>query len=143
MRTVMEAWVEIEARARATAAPEVRRVARHAVGAVARQGDVYLHAVAADHPGGARTQERQLVPGATQGSRHVAVGAVEVRLGTTLPPWVQAPPGVLAAALLGPLLRVRRRAVVTHPEHAHVSLPVGTWQVTYQLDARTRQRVQD
>ena len=34
-------------------------------------------------------------------------------------------------------------ATVTHPEHAHMVLGPGCWQVTHQMDARSRERVQD
>jgi hypothetical protein len=63
-------------------------------------------------------------------------GAAEVYLGTTPPEWAK-------RALLGPMFRLFSRGTVTHPEHAHISLPAGTYQVTHQMDARTLQRVRD
>lgn len=138
-----DTYRKIEAEAPRRASPEVRRLDKHAEGAVGRQGDIYIHAVGEKHPRGRKITNRQLAPGVTTGSRHVATGAVEIFEGTTLPPWVRVPPGASVGAMLGPLVRVKKRATVTHPEHAHASLPPGDYQITYQIDERTKQRVQD
>jgi len=52
--------------------------------------------------------------------------------------------GILERELLGPRLFVRQRDLVTHPEHAHVSLPGGSdCQVMYQLNPKTMRRAED
>lgn len=106
------------------------------IGQVARQGDIYLHRVSADHPCGAATTDRQLAVGTTQGSRHVADAPAQVYIGTT-------PPPTAPRTLLGPCIVLSERGVVSHPEHAHISLPAGVYQVTHQMDARTLERVSD
>jgi hypothetical protein len=109
------------------------------VGDVARQGDVYLTRVADDHQRGARLTNRQLAVGVSRGARHVAQEPAEVYEGTRIPS------GHAPTAMLGPCVVVPagRTAVVTHPEHAHFMLGEGVWQVTHQLDAFTRRRVED
>lgn len=88
-----------------------------------RQGDVLLTCLAPGTDHGDAIAERQLAPGTTQGSRHVAEGNVDIyaRRGTDL---------------TGPLLKVRDGGcTVTHPEHRHYVLPEGTeWGVTYERD---------
>ena len=137
MDKVLEAMAVIE-KAAQEAKPNLRVVARHEVGRAERQGDVYLHHVPAGHVKGDKTELRQLAVGTTMGSRHVAEGDVEVYLGTGCPS------GVDGRTPLGPRLVVGPEGcTVTHPEHAHVQLPPGDYQVTHQMDARTWQRVQD
>lgn len=131
------AHAEIERLAKATAKPEVRFIVRINVGCVVRQGDIYIHAVTLTHVHGSRVQNRQLALGNTIGSRHIAEAPAEVYAGTTLPDWCD------QRTFLGPLVKSETRFVVTHHEHAHVSLPAGTYQVTHQMDVRTMQRVQD
>jgi len=120
----------------AKSCPEVRDFRAAEVGQVARQGDVYVHRVEDDHPRGKPTGS-QLAVGHTQGSRHVVTGAAECFEGTLEPSWCE-------GSFLGPLVVVGPGgATVTHPEHAHISLGEGVYQVTHQLDASTRQRVTD
>lgn len=117
---------------------DVRDFTRAEVGQAARQGDIYLHRVADDHPRGKRTPGHQLALGNTQGSRHVAEGDCEVLEGTERPSWCE------LGTFLGPLVVVGEDgATVTHPEHAHVALGPGCYQVTHQMDAATRDRVAD
>lgn len=106
------------------------------VGQVARQGDIYLCCVESSHPRGEQIEDRQLAPGSTKGSRHVVDGEVELYRGTVTG-------SAFGDALTGPVIVARERFVVTHPEHADVCLPSGTYQVGYQLDPRTRARVAD
>lgn len=110
---------------------DVRFIRTMQIGDVARQGDVYCMRVADDVGRGKETAERQLAPGTTKGSRHVVVGEVRVfepaRRGEQV----------------GPIVVAEQRFVVEHPEHAHFSLPAGTYQVGYQLDYQTRRRVAD
>ena len=59
-----------------TPMPEVRFVDKMETGQFARQGDLYLVKIEAVPQGLKKTSNRQLAPGATQGSRHtVGFGA--------------------------------------------------------------------
>lgn len=131
------AHAEIERLAKVNAKPEVRFIEKIAVGCVVRQGDIYIHAVEATHQRGKRLKSRQLAIGETMGSRHIAEAPASVFAGTTRPEWCD------QRTFLGPLVKSKARFVVTHPEHAHVSLPPGEYQITHQMDARTMARVQD
>ena len=91
-------------------------------GQAVRQGDVYLERIESAPEGWAETSERQLAPGTSQGSRHVAEGQVRVLVGHD--------PGPLQ----GPVIVARARWTLRHPEHADVSMPAGTYRVTYQRD---------
>ena len=115
---------------------EIRNIEEFPIGKIVRQGDIYIHRVEDSHPRGKSTSNRQLAMGETQGSRHVLDGEAEIFEGSTAPTWAP-------RALLGPLFKLFKRATVTHPEHAHVGLPAGTYQVTHQMDARTLERVRD
>ena len=109
-------------------------------GQVIRQGDIYLHCVEADHARGAiRTGEvaRQLAIGSQAGARHIAEHPAVVYEGTALPAWCA------AGTFLGPVVVSDCPWTVSHPEHATVKLPRGTYQVTHQMDARTLDRVRD
>ena len=133
----VEAMERVTVEAGQKAVAGVRFIKVMTIGQVVRQGDIYLHRVAAEHPRGEATQNRQLAIGTTRGSRHVAEAPAEVYVGTTRPEYCD------ERTLLGPVVVSRERIVVTHPEHAHYSLPAGTYQVTHQTDARTLARVQD
>lgn len=132
MQTITEVLEQIE---RAPANAEVRLIESIEVGQVVRQGDIYIHRVDDAHPRGKVTQNRQLAIGTTQGSRHVAESG-SVFAGTTAPSWAP-------AALLGPCVESTERIQISHPEHAHIDLPRGTYQITHQMDARTLERVAD
>lgn len=106
-------------------------------GQIVRQGDIYIHRVKATHAHGKELKTRQLAIGETQGSRHVLEGVKCMVLeGTKAPEWAP-------RALLGPLVKLSERCFISHPEHAYVSLPAGTYQITHQMDARTLARVRD
>lgn len=108
-----------------------------------RQGDVYFTRVVDAHPRGKELGTRQVAVGTTVGSRHVVEGAVKVFEGRALPKGFTAPSWTTQAELLGPVVVADEPFALTHPEHAHHRLPAGTYQVTYQADYSTRQRVQD
>lgn len=116
------------------AAPDLRMVRTIDVGQHVRQGDVYIERIAPDAAHGASITDRQLAPGTTKGSRHCVDG--DVRL--------FAPSGEVDP-LTGPIIDASERFTVTHPEHAHISLPSGRYAVTYQRDyaAEERTRVRD
>lgn len=135
--TAAEAHEQIERLAKTNAVPEVRKVRAIEVGKVVRQGDIYLHRVEPTHLKGKRRKDRQLALGNTMGSRHVAEGSAECFEGVQLPSWCD------ERTFLGPLIKSEKRFTISHPEHAHVELPAGTYQVTHQMDARTMERVRD
>lgn len=138
--TASEAFREIEREASQKVNQEIRFIDKIEVGKVVRQGDLYVHRVETEHPKGKELPIRQLVPGSSNGSRHVAEGAATVFEGKALPGWM---PAARADVVMGPVVSSDDRFTVSHPEHAHVSLPPGCYQVTYQLDAQSLQRVQD
>jgi hypothetical protein len=78
----------------------------------------------------------QLAPGKTRGSRHCVADAdlPKVRFHRVRG----------ADELKGPVLEVSEKAEVTHPDHGHVILPKGLYQVKYQrLYAPKIKRVTD
>jgi len=141
-KTVEEVFSAIESAA-ATASPELRDNSDLGSKHVIHQGDVYLHVVKAGHPRGALLGTRQVAVGNTIGARHIVEGNVKVYAGATYPAWVKDPEGAQPVAILGPLVVVESEAVLTHPEHAHHTLAVGCYQVTYQYNPRTMRAVQD
>jgi hypothetical protein len=90
-----------------------------------RQGDLYIRKIGKVPAGAVRmeTPRLQLAPGQTQGSRHVLDSAAGVEMFE---------PGSDATALDGPVLVLKERRIVTHPEHGDVSLPAGTYCIDYQ-----------
>ena len=119
---------------------DVRDATKLPIGESTRQGDVYVHRMPMRHKFTTKpTGERQVAVGTTIGARHVVEGDVRVYredIGR-MPNWMD-------DILLGPVLLVgSEQATLTHPEHAHVVLGEGCWQVTYQMDERTRRAVQD
>ena len=122
MKSATEVVTEIQENARKST-PALRRVEAMKVGEVVRQGDLYVTRVAKKAAHGKPTKNRQLAVGETQGSRHVAVGELEVF-----------EPREGAGPLIGPLVLAPGRWALEHPEHGHFDLPAGTFQVTYQRD---------
>lgn len=128
---------------------EVRVTRRMEVGSVDRQGDIYIHRVADDHPRGKRLGTRKVAVGDGEGSNHLAEGeGVEVYEGVQMPEWVKAPAHVedksaWTKEMLGPVVVVKDAVQHTHTTHAHHHLPGGTYQVTYQADEATGRRVRD
>jgi len=119
---------------------ETRVVDAMEIGEFVRQGDVYLVKIeeaAAWKP----TKNRQLAPGTTMGSRHTVDQSVTV---------LANPAGATVERLarnrarcLGCQIISKDRFTVGHPEHADMSLPEGTYQVMFQVDPASMQRVQD
>jgi len=132
----LEAQELIEEKAKELAIQDKRTVLKMEEGKVVRQGYIYIHCVSPDHRRGAELKTRQLAMGESMGSRHVAEGAAKTYLGTHAPRWAE-------TDLLGPCIVSELPFTISHPEHAHIDLPAGTYQVTHQMDARTRKRVID
>ncbi len=137
--TVIEAHERIAEAAR-TADHETRHVAAIAVGEHVRQGDLYITRIDKAGKDWRPTTDRQLAPGVSNGSRHVAAGKVEVRISPDSNPVDRS--GRIAR-LLGPQVIAHERFTIEHPEHAHMDLPAGTYQTTYQLDFARQQAVRD
>ncbi len=90
-----------------------------------RQGDIYLYPLAEPPDAqdeGPELSDRQLAPGTTKGSRHIMTEGARVYRQYSRDP------------LAGPFVNARRRVVLTHPEHADISLPAGWYEVRYQRD---------
>lgn len=111
------------------------RIGSPSLGDVVRQGDLYL--VCVESAEGEPTDNRQLAPGTTQGSRHVAVGNVVVRRGSPL--------ADVPEELRGPSMDCLGETTIAHPEHGDKILPAGTsWGIVYQRAfAEEIRRVQD
>lgn len=135
--TAVEVYGRIEREAAEKAVQEIRTIKDIEIGKSVRQGDIYIHRIADDHPHGKASKSRQLAIGNTPGSRHIAEAPSKVFAG------VKAPDYCRQGTFLGPLVVSTERFTVSHPEHAHVSLPAGAYQVTHQMDAMTMQRVKD
>ena len=133
--TAVEAHQKIE-RAAENNSPDIRNVREIAEGKAVRQGDIYIHRVADGHPHGKEMTHRQLAVGSNMNARHVAEAPARVYEGTTAPK-------DCTTTLLGPCVVSDLPFTVSHPEHAHVNLPPGHYQVTHQQDARTLDRVRD
>jgi hypothetical protein len=118
-------------------AAATEKVETASAGDVVRQGDLYFVCLESPPPG-QPLKSRQLAPGTTQGSRHIAVGncailetinksALSVLInklvrGASIPP-----------ELVGPVVECRGDTTIEHPEHGHRVLPAGsTWATVYQ-----------
>lgn len=115
---------------------EPQKVGSPSLGDVVRQGDIYLVCIDCLPSKGKDSDNRQLAPGNTQGSRHILSGDVKIVSGHKTE---------YHEALSGPAFQCVGDVTVTHPEHTHVVLPKDTcWQVVYQVayDEEIR-RVQD
>lgn len=137
--TAEEAHEIVERSAKEKAVSSIRRIETMDIGKVVRQGDIYIHCVDYGHLRGTRTDNRQLAQGESLGSRHMAEEPAEIYVGEVAPPWYD----LAVAPLLGPCIVSSKRFMISHPEHAHVDLPAGVYQITHQMDARTQTRARD
>lgn len=124
-----------------TASPDTRVIATMAVGEWCRQGDVMLIRINDLSADWLPTDDMQLAPGTTQGSRHIVTSRCRIRRSPEARPIVRLRDG--RVRLLGPQIQSAERLVVSHPEHAHMDLPPGCYQVSYQTDIRTQEAVRD
>lgn len=125
-------WIAEVERAAAGADAETRIVKAMGVGEHVRQGDVYVVRIDTLPQGMEKTPTRQLAPGSTQGSRHVAEGDLQVYRRTDT-----------REAGIGPVVRALAEWRLAHPEHAHCLLPAGDYQIRLQVDERTKRAVAD
>ena len=118
---------------------KTRRISTFLIGKVIRQGDVYIHRVANNHPIGEELFIKQIVDGISIGARHILTGDFKIFEGKALPSYVN------KIFSIGYAFKVGQEGVtVIHPEHAHFEiLSTGLYQVTHQMDFRTLRRVLD
>jgi len=145
MTQTIDAGTAVEKVTRAKHDPDVRIIRRMEIGSVIQQGDLYVHRLPEKHARGKQIAagKAQVALGDNMGARHVAEGEIAVFASTTLPAGVKAPMDVSASEICGPVVVARDTWSLTHPEHAHFTLPAGVYGVTYQYDPRTMRRVQD
>lgn len=139
MQTITEAHEAINVAAK-SADNKMRIVDKIDVGEYARQGDLYLLRIDKINERWVPTENTQLAPGVSSGSRHVADGSVSI---FRSPEAIPIDRNGRAPRLLGPQVSSSEGFVVTHPEHAHIQLPAGTYQVLYQLDFQRQRAVRD
>lgn len=149
MQSVSKQVESIQRSAESMNAAKIETIVAASAGDVVRQGDLYLICIS-NPAAGKRSERRQLAPGDTQGSRHMAEG--ECRVIET------ADKAAVAAAinrlvkganvpeqLVGPIVECEGPTTIAHPEHGDKILPAGsTWAVVYQRQfAEEVRRVQD
>ena len=78
--------------------------------------------------------QNQLVPGFTMGSRHMVEQTDKVKV--FINPTTTSP-------IVGPVIVAKDRFTISHPQHAHFSLPEGCYGVFYQINGQTLNRVKD
>ena len=108
-----------------------------------RQGDIYIHRVEPSHAHGPRTENYKLAVGTSRGAQHVAMfmhseDSVKVYHGTTLPSYANP-----ATTFMGPFVESSEEFKIYHPEHAHVILPAGCYQITHQRNMHQNARQKD
>lgn len=119
---------------------EARVVTKMKAGEFARQGDVYLERIDGLTKGWSETKNHQLAPGTSPGSRHVVSQGPRLFVSPTANPTDRTKQGT---RLLGPQIVAKEAFTVEHPEHAHITLPAGTYQSSYQLDFNQQRAVRD
>lgn len=124
-------------------------IAAASAGDTVRQGDIYLVCIES-LPDGKPAKTRQLAPGTTQGSRHVAAGKCEVfepndRAAVADIVNLLVRGANVPAELIGPLVRCEGPTTIEHPEHGWKVLPAeSVWATVYQRAyAEEIRRVQD
>lgn len=136
-KTTLEAHKAIEEYSKTEAVSKTRLVPKMKVGQAVRQGDIYLTAIDKMPKGYEKVVNNgslQLVPGSSQGSRHV----IENTAGITIHMIKN------GSELMGPVLEATKAFTITHPEHAHVVLQPGLYHTTFQKDwAEEERRVRD
>lgn len=145
MKTIQEAVAAVFSHSAVT----TKRFVSLTIGESIRQGDIYITRVADGHPRGAVWGSRQVAVGNTIGSRHVAVGDVDVFAG--VPDAIKKLRPLFTdeqrAACCGPVVVARSTWDLEHPEHPHHELAqscdVATYQVTYQWSEALRAAVRD
>lgn len=149
MESVAKQIEEVSKSAESMDAAKLEKIGTASLGDVVRQGDLYLVCLG-DMPEGAESKERQLAPGSTQGSRHIAKGRCRILVPKDRSSVAELIARVVRGAaipdeLVGPVIRCVGDVTIEHPEHGHKCLPKGSmWAVVYQRAlAKEIRRVQD
>jgi len=138
MSTLTSNFNQLVTSAKSNLVSETRDTRYLTVGEVSRQGDSYIHKVSSDHAHGEITTNHQLAVGNTKGSRHIAYGEdVKVYHGTTAPDYCD------SVIFLGPYVESTSDFKILHPEHSDHILSAGCYQITHQMNMRTKQRMKD
>lgn len=133
--TATKAFVQVQHDAEKIKNDETATVGTMSLGDVVRQGDLYLIAIPCLPATRKQHDGRQLAPGTTQGSRHVAltgeifdcsVEEVILLIRSALPEALVHP------ALIGPCVLGAVAIELDHPEHGNRILPPGAYAVVYQ-----------
>lgn len=126
MKTMTVAVNELRKSLERFDAAKTERIGSPSLGDVVRQGDLYLVCVKnMDGKKGVKENNKQLAPGTTQGSRHIAVGEMNYL--------DQGNYEDFPKVLCGPRFGCKTDVELQHPEHGNKILPKGTtWQVVYQ-----------
>jgi hypothetical protein len=124
------------------------KIGSASAGDVVRQGDLYF--ICLDVlPTGKTLKDRQLAPGTSQGSRHLATGKCLVldvdkaAMAATINRLVKG--SEIPQQLVGPALVCTEETTITHPEHGWRTLEAGSaWATVFQRQyAEEIRRVQD
>ncbi len=125
---------------------EMRIARRLEVGTGIQQGDVYVIRMPDKTPHGALRGSNQVALGTNIGARHVAEGP-RVRVFESVAGMcnhiIEGFSENQITACAGPIVEAEEPWVLTHPEHAHHTIPAGTFQVFYQWDEVRMGRVAD
>jgi hypothetical protein len=157
MNNTLEVIQRIESEAPAISEP--RFIHSIKVGEAIRQGDIYVMRLAPTADNFIKQPQRdnqtnsfkdnpvkivvkdyitpgqnQLVPGFTMGSRHMVEQTDKVKV--LINPTTTSP-------IVGPVIVAKDRFTISHPQHAHFSLPEGCYGVFYQINGQTLNRVKD
>lgn len=139
--TLME---QIETSAQQNKSERVRHMTDETfpVGTWGRQGDIYIHRVSSSHQHGPISDNHKLAFGTSRGAQHVAMymgseDSVKVYHGTTLPSYSN------ENTFLGPFIEATGEFKIYHPEHSHVILPPGCYQITHQRNMHQQIRQKD
>lgn len=148
--TAENVLTDLQKHAESIKSGEAQTVGTASLGDVVRQGDLYLTVIEALPPSAKKSKQKQLAPGTTQGSRHIAdAQTFEADKGEIVSAIRKANPNALpdVERFIGPLVVFSEASPVMHPEHGWVTMPAGSvCAVTYQrdLDQEERERrVQD
>lgn len=137
--TPLQAHEEIAKAAKSPLADH-RQIVALTVGEFARQGDVYIERIGKVDPAWKATTNRQLAPGTSPGSRHVVTHGPMLFVSPEVNPRETTRRGV---RLLGPQIHAKEAFIIEHPEHAHLCMPPGDYQTSYQLDHNQQRAVRD
>lgn len=134
--SVVEAHSIIEKFSETKSTTVVRKIPKMEVGQAARQGDIYIRAIAKIPKGYlSRAVELeshyQLVDGHTQGSKHIIVDTSALKAYL---------PENVTNELLWPVIEAKDCFTITHPEHAHFEMQPGLYQVTFQENWEEKER---